>query len=298
MKILVTGASGFIGSRLWPALVAAGCDVRLMSRRKEEAAPHEVELVYGDLSKKESLATALKGVDTVFYLVHSLDASKEQFDRVDRELAANFVAAAKDAGVRRVIYLSGLGEARGEQPLSLHLESRKEIGRILQKGDFATTILRAAIIIGAGGASFETLRFIVKTQPVIPVIPELDTKCQPIALENVIDYLVGCVFEEQTAGHSYDIGGPEVMSYRQILEGFAEAIGDVNLFLPVPYYSSKLASMLIGSLSTLKSDVVFALLEGLGNEVICQENSLRELIPLKLIPYRKAVNIAMKESSR
>jgi len=291
-SVLIAGATGFIGHHLSRKLTESGYTLRGLSRRKSHPSAG-VEWVEADLLQPATLPEALHGIDTVYYLVHSLDAGVEHFADRDREAAGNFTDAADKAGVRRVIYLSGLGHAQAA--LSEHLRSRGEVAAILRQGSFATTVLRAAIIIGAGGASYELIRFLVKTQPVIPDLKGLETRCQPIALSNVIGYLAGCLREEKTTGDTFDIGGPQILSYRQMLEGFARAAGDVNLFLPVPFFSSRLTAWMLGLLSPVKAETALALLQGLDNEVICRENRIRDLIPQALIPYEQAVRMALAE---
>lgn len=294
-KILVTGAGGFIGRRLVDRLLAEGYPLRCLSRRKVTASSAGVENVIADLLDPDSLGASLNGIDTAYYLVHSLDAGEKDFAAKDRAATENFVAAAERAKLRRVIYLSGLG---AHEELSDHLRSRHEVGEILRRGHFATTVLRAAVIIGAGGSSFEMLRFLVRTQPVIPDLPGLRTPCQPIAVDNVIGYLAGCLNVEATAGETFDIGGPEILSYREMLEHLAQVAGHVNLYFPTPVFSAWLTSRLIGLLSPVKSEVALALLKGLNNEVVCRENRIRELIPEPLIPYDRAVALALEEIAR
>lgn len=291
-KILVTGAGGFIGRRLVDKLLAEGYPLRCLSRKKGAAPSAGVENVIADLLYPESLRFSLNGIDTAYYLVHSLDAGEKNFAAKDRAAAENFVAAAERAKLRRVIYLSGLG---AHEELSEHLRSRHEVGEILRRGNFATTVLRAAVIIGAGGSSFEILRFLVRTQPVIPDLPGLRTRCQPIAVDNVIGYLAGCLSAEATAGATFDIGGPEILSYREMLEHLAQVAGHVNLYFPTPVFSAWLSSRLIGLLSPVKSEVALALIKGLNNEVVCRENRIRERIPEPLIPYDRAVALALEE---
>jgi len=294
-KILVTGASGFIGRRLVDKLLAEGYPLRCLSRRQGAAPSAGVENVTADLLDPKSLGAALDGIDTAYYLVHSLDAGEKEFAARDRAAAGNFVAAAERTRLRRVIYLSGLG---AHEQLSEHLRSRHEVGEILGRGSFATTVLRAAVIIGAGGSSFEMLRFLVRTQPVIPDLPGLRTRCQPIAVDNVIGYLAGCLSTEATAAATFDIGGPEILSYREMLEHLAQVAGHVNLYFPTPIFSAWLTSRLIGLLSPVKSEVALALLKGLNNEVVCRENLIRELIAEPLIPYDRAVALALAEIAR
>ena len=291
-KILVTGATGFIGRRLVDKLRAENYPVRCLSRRARFDLPEGVETTVADLLEPESLTYCLNGIDTAYYLVHSLAEGAQAFAARDRAAAENFTAAAERSRVGRVIYLSGLG---AHEDLSEHLRSRQEVAEILRQGNFAVTELRAAIIIGAGGSSFEILRFLVRTQPVIPDLPGLQTRCQPIAVDNVIDYLVGCLEAEATAGQSFDIGGPDILSYREMLEHLARVAGQVNLYFPTPVFSAWLTSRLIGLLTPVDDEVALALLRGLNNEVICRDNRIRDLLPVPLIPYDRAVALALEE---
>lgn len=291
--VLVTGASGFIGRRLASALVKNGWRVRCMVRRDASGLAEGVELVRADMLSRDSLLPALQGVETAFYLVHSMGGGRGGFKRRDREAAANFVWAAEKNGVRRVIYLGGLGET-GDN-LSEHLKSRLEVADILRSGGFATTFLRAAVIIGAGGASFELVRGLVERLPVMITPRWVQTRCQPIAVDDVISYLEGCLADERTAGRTFDIGGPEILSYREMLERFALLEGRRLLIVPVPVLTPRLSSYWVALFSPVSPSVSMPLIEGLRNEVICRDNSIRDLIPLRLIPYDDAVRRALPE---
>lgn len=290
-RLLIVGSSGFIGRRLAAKLAGRNLPLRCLARQVEESQPG-IEAVAADLLDKAALTRVLQGVDTAYYLVHSLNAGEKNFAKHDRTAAENFVAAAEACGLQRLIYLSGLGQPQND--LSPHLRSRAEVADILCSGTYQTTVLRAAIIIGAGGASFEILRFLVKTQLLLPEIEWLATRCQPIAVTNVVNYLVGCLDDERTAAQSFDIGGPDILTYREMLEIFAEVAHTKNLFLPIPGYTPRIAASLIGALSSINSNVALALLEGMANEVICTEGRIRQLIPQRLVPYADAVRKALK----
>lgn len=293
-KVLITGATGFIGRRLTVTLLSQGHDLRCLVRGDASSLPDSVEVVRGDMLDRDSLVTALQGVDTAYYLVHSMAGGRAGFEQRDRDAATNFVFAAEQCGVRRVIYLSGLGEL-GDN-LSEHLKSRREVADILKSGSFATTVLRAAVIIGAGGASFELVRGLVERLPIMITPLWVSTRCQPIAISDVIGYLVGCLSDDRTAGRVFDIGGPDIMTYRKMMERFAAIVGKRLWILPVPVLTPRLSSYWVALFSPIKPSVSMPLIEGLSNEVICQDTSIRELIPLQLTPYDQAVQQALKES--
>jgi uncharacterized protein YbjT (DUF2867 family) len=293
-KILITGATGFIGRRLIDALLLQGQDLRCLVRTDTSSLPGNVETVRGDMFDYNSLVAALQGVDTAYYLVHSMSAGRAGFEQRDRDAATNFVSAAEQCHVRRVIYLGGLGEL-GDN-LSEHLKSRREVADILKSGSFATTVLRAAVIIGAGGASFELVRGLVERLPIMITPLWVSTRCQPIAVSDVIGYLTGCLKDDRTAGRVFDIGGPDIITYRYMMERFAALKGKRLWILPVPVLTPRLSSYWVALFSPIKPSVSMPLIEGLSNEVICQDNSIKELIPLQLTPYDQAVQQALKES--
>lgn len=289
--VLITGASGFIGRRLAARLAASGYRLRCMVRRAADGLPDGVETVAGDLLAPLSLGAVMAGIDTVFYLVHSMGGGRAGFERRDREAARNFVAAAERAGVRRVIYLGGLGETGDD--LSEHLRSRLEVAGILRSGSFATTVLRAAVIIGAGGASFEMIRSLVERLPVMITPRWVQTRCQPIAVDDVIAYLAGCLTDERTAGGIFDIGGPEVLTYREMMEHLARIDRRRLFILPVPVLTPRLSSYWVGLITPVSPSVSMPLIEGLKNEVVCRDDGIRRLLPLALTPYDEAVRRAL-----
>lgn len=291
--ILITGANGFIGRRLTTALLAGGHRIRCLVRKASSQIPQGFETCIGDLLEPATLTVALEGVDTAYYLVHSMAGGRAGFEHRDHDAAENFVRAAEKAAVRRVIYLGGLGETGDE--LSEHLKSRLEVASILRTGKFATTFLRAAVIVGAGGASFELVRGLVKRLPVMITPRWVSTRCQPIAVNDVVAYLAGCLTDERTAGQTYDIGGPEVITYRDMMERFARLEDKHLLIIPVPVLTPKLSSYWVALFSPVPPSVSMPLIEGLSNEVICRENSIRDLIPLQLTSYDTAVQQALAE---
>ncbi|HEY6009289.1 MAG TPA: NAD(P)H-binding protein [Geobacteraceae bacterium] len=292
-RVLVTGATGFIGRRLVQALAAEGYRLRVLVRRVDAQVPPGVEVAVGDLLERQGLDAALAGVDTAFYLVHSMAAGRAGFERRDRQAAENFCVAADRAGLRRLIYLGGLGEAGNG--LSEHLASRREVADILRRGRFLTTCLRAAVIIGAGGASYEMIKVLVRRLPVMITPRWVSTRCQPIAVGDVVRYLVGCLCDERTAGETFDIGGPEILSYRQMMERFARLENRALFIVPVPLLTPKLSSYWVGLITPVRPSISMPLIEGVKNEVVCRDNRLRAFLPFPLTPYDEAVKIALAE---
>ncbi len=208
----------------------------------------------------------------------------------------NFVAAANAAGVERTIYLGGLGET-GDN-LSHHLASRLEVAEILRSGNFKTTFLRAAVIIGYGGASYDMVHSLVKRLPVMITPRWVSTRNQPIAVSDVIAYLAGCLEESATVGDTFDIGGPKILTYKEMMERFAAIEGKKILIIPVPVLTPKLSSYWVGLVTPVKSAIAIALIEGLKNEVICRDNRIRDLIPFRLTPFDEALTTALAEQRK
>lgn len=286
--VLVTGANGFIGRLLTQALLTEdNLQIRCLVRKPGEPFDQSIEIMQGDLLEPATLPPVMAGVDTAYYLVHAMAGGRSGFERRDRDAAENFVRAAEKAGVRRVIYLGGLGETGDD--LSEHLKSRLEVADILRSGKFATTFLRAAIIIGAGGASFEMVKALVERLPFMITPRWVTTLCQPIAVEDVISYLVGCLKDERTTGGTFDIGGPDVITYKEMMEHFGLILGRSLYILPVPVLSPRLSSYWVGFITPVAPSVSMPLIEGLKNEVVCREHAIRSLIPLQLTSYEDAV---------
>lgn len=304
-RVLILGATGFIGLRLLPLLLDKGVSPRLLVRTpskvpEEARANRNVTIVRGDLLTREGLNEALEGIDTAFYLVHSM-GGKSLFRNIgyaekDKRAARNFIKAADASGLKRIIYLGALGE-KGEE-LSEHLRSRAEVAEILASGKAKATILRAAIIIGAGGASFEMLRYLVERLPVMVCPKWIETKIQPIALLDVLRYLVGCMESPETEGRTFDICGPDIMSYREMMLNYAEARGLAErLIFKVPFLTPLLSAYWVDLVTPVPSGVAHPLIEGLKNDVICRDDSIKSLIPFTLTPFKEAVRIAFSEET-
>ena len=301
-RVLVLGATGFVGRRLLPELLGKDVKLRLLvrdpSKLREVSPESTTDVVEGDLLTGEGLERALQGVRTAYYLVHSMGGrsifQNREYAEKDKKAADNFVRAADAGGLKRIIYLGALGEQGDE--LSEHLKSRADIATILSSGRVAATILRAAIIIGAGGASFEMLRYLVERLPVMVCPKWIDTRIQPIVLKDVLQYLVGCLFHPETAGMSYDIGGPEILTYREMMQYYAEARGlPQRLIFRVPLLTPLLSSYWVDLVTPVPSGIAHPLIEGLKNEVVCRENRIEQLIPIQKTPFKEGVRIAFSE---
>lgn len=294
MRVLVTGATGFVGGRLVPALVEAGHEVVALTRDASRYdAPEGVTVAEGDVLEYGSFEDALEGVDAAYYLIHSMQAGDE-FEERDRRGARNFAQAASEAGLERVVYLGGLGEDRNE--LSKHLRSRREVEYILEEGDYDLTTLRAAIIIGDGSASFDVIRQLGSRLPFMITPKWVRTPCQPIAIDDVIAYLVGVLDVPATAGNTFEIGGPEVFTYQEILAKVTERIlGFRPLIIPVPVLTPKLSAYWIGLVTDVSTSVATPLIHGLKNSVVVNDTRIRTFVPIELTPFDEAVEKALGE---
>jgi uncharacterized protein YbjT (DUF2867 family) len=297
---LVTGATGYVGGRLVPELLQAGYRVRATARAVERmrirpwASDPRVELVASDVLDPDSLRRATDGAWAAYYLVHSMAPGISGFSDTDRQAARHMADAAAAAGLRRLIYLGGLGEDTGD--LSEHLRSRAEVADVLQSGSVPVTVLRAAMLMGSGSASFEIVRYLVDRLPVMITPRWLATISQPIAITNALAYLVGCLKREETAGETYDIGGPDLVTYRTLLGIYAEEAGlRKPLIIPVPVLTPRLSSYWINFVTPVPAAVAQPLAEGLRNPTICKDNRIREIIPQRLLTPREAIRRALEE---
>lgn len=294
MRVLVTGATGFVGSRLLSPLLDAGHEVTVLVRdAKRYTGPADVRVVEGDLLDPGSFDDALS-VDAAYYLVHSM-GSGDDFAERDRRAAQNFADAASEAGVERVIYLGGLGEER--EDLSRHLESRREVERVLSQGTYDLTTLRAAIIVGEGSASFDMIEQLVSTLPVMVTPRWVRTDCQPIAIADVILYLVGVLDHPETAGDTYEIGGPDVLTYEEIMRRTARHLGRKLFIVPVPVLTPKLSSHWVGFVTDVPNSVARPLIDGLKNPVVVRDTRLQELLDVEPTPFDVAVARALDKES-
>jgi uncharacterized protein YbjT (DUF2867 family) len=297
--VLVTGATGYVGGRLVPELLARGYQVRVMVRaaspEHRERWP-DAEIVVADATDEAALWRALEGINTAYYLIHSMLLGAKEFALADICAAMNFAKVAEGRNLERIIYLGGLGDVQA--PMSPHLQSRMAVALELQRGLVPTTILRAAVIVGSGSASYEIAKHLVDRVPVHLLPRWARTNCQPIGIRDVIKYLVGVLEMPETAGESYDIGGPDRLTYEKMLRILADLLGRRRLFVRTPISSTRLYAYAAGLLTPVPAPIVRSLLEGGRTPVVCQESEITRVVPFRPITYREALVGAMSREEQ
>ncbi len=302
MRIFVTGASGYIGGRLVPRLLEKGhevvCGVR--DPRKLAARPwishSNLTVVQVDANDADCLAECMCGCEVAYYLIHSMLAVGPKYREHDRSLALNFASAASTAQVKRLIYLGGLGETGAG--LSEHLKSRREVEDALCSTNVPVTVLRAAMIIGSGSASFEILRYLVARLPVMVTPRWVSTECQPIAVRDVMHYLTECLSVPGTIGKTLDIGGPDVLTYRDLMQIMARSLGlRKRVVIPVPVLTPRLSSLWIHLVTPIDRHIARPLAEGLRNRVVCRSEDAKRLMPQELLTVKEAIDAALGKAT-
>lgn len=299
-KILVTGATGYIGGRLIPRLLAEGESLRTLVRDSFHAQDkpwvNEVELVEGNVLEPDTLAPVLEGIETAYYLIHSMSASEKGFEDRDRQAAENFAQAAAAAGVKHIVYLGGLGNAN--KTMSKHLRSRQETGATLAEAGVPVTEFRAAIIVGSGSISFEMIRYLTERLPVMITPKWVDTKVQPIAIRDVLAYLLEARDRIPKDHEIVEIGGPEVLTYKDLMMKYAEVRGLNRTMIPVPVLSPRLSSYWVNLVTPIPSAIATPLVEGLTSEVIVNHPEAAEAYDVEPIPYKEAVAYALNRAEQ
>ncbi len=293
MRVLVTGASGFVGGRLCPALEAAGHQVLAMTRHPESYGGAG-KAVPGDVHDPASLADALAGCEAAYYLVHSLGDA--DFQRRDADAARTFAAAAAEAGVGRIVYMGGLGDDADD--LSAHLRSRREVEELLGSAGVPVTTLRAGIIVGHGGISWEMTRQLVEHLPAMITPRWVRTRTQPIAIADVVRYLVEVLGVPETAGRAFDVGGPDVLEYVEMMRRVAAIEGRTLIIVPVPLLSPQLSSRWLSLVTSVDVQTGRSLIDSMSNEVVVRDPSIRDLVPFEPMGYDDAVLAALGERAK
>ena len=297
-KVLVTGATGYIGGELIPELVARGYDVKIMVRSMrpeyKERWP-SVEICVADVLDYEQLAHAFVGIQSAYYLIHSF-YSRDCFQEVDLKAARNFQKAADAHNLERIIYLGGLGDKKKD--LSDHLRSRIMVAESLRDGKTPVTFLKAAVIIGSGSSSYQIIKHLVSNCPLFIFPSWAKSRCQPIAIRDSINYLVGCLEKKETIGNTYDIGGPDIVTYSEMFKLQAQTVGKKRLFINSPFSSVGLYSKITAIFTPISSELIRVLFESCKDNVICSDSSIKELIPIHLIGHAEALERAILRESQ
>lgn len=294
MKILLTGANGYVGKRLLPELLQEGHEITCCVRNKsrlglDEITLKKIKIWEVDFLDEIVLQNLPSNFDVAYYLIHSMSASTQDFDVMEAKAAHNFNTYMKAIGVKQVIFLTGIVN---EAKLSKHLQSRSDVEDILNKGHFALTALRAGIIVGSGSSSFEIIRDLCEKIPIMITPKWVLTKAQPIAIRDVMKCLIGIINREDCYNQSFDIGGPDIMSYKDMLLNYAK-VRKINLWLiPVPFLSPKLSSYWLYFVTSTSYKLAVNLVDSMSMEVICKDQRLQELLDLKPISYVEAINLA------
>ena len=293
--ILVTGATGYVGGRLVPRLVEKGYKVRAIARDASRLMNRweGVEIVQGDVLNKDSLQNVFKDVDTAYYLIHSMGGEGE-FSKTDIRAAENFASTVEQQGVNRIIYLGGLSSS--EEQLSKHLTSRLQTGDTLRKFGVPVTEFQAGVIVGSGSLSFEMIRYLTERLKFMITPKWVNTKTQPIAIRDVLRYLVDALTIEKSKGEIIEIGGEDILTYKELMRIYAQVRGLKRYFIKVPVLTPRLSSHWIGLVTPLPSRIAKPLVDGLKNELICKSTKAKELFNFKTISYKEAVQLALQRN--
>ncbi len=294
MNVLVTGATGYIGGRIVPRLLARGATVRCFARDsgRLHGRFEGAEIVTGDVFEHDDLVRAMQGIDVAYYLIHSMTNSRGDFAASDRIAAKTFGDAAREAGVKRIIYLGGLGDP--SKDLSHHLRSRQEVGEILRLSGVGVTEFRAAVIVGSGSASFEMMRYLTERLPVMVAPKWVDTRCQPIAIRDVLSYLVGELDQAREGNVIREIGGADAITYKEMMMRYAKIRGLTRRLIVVPFFTPRLSSAWIHLVTPIPSSIARPLVDGLMNEVVVNHDEARSEFPsITPLGYDEAIEFAL-----
>ncbi|RZL62348.1 MAG: SDR family oxidoreductase [Pedobacter sp.] len=297
MKILLTGANGYIGTRLLPLLLDERHQVVCMVRDKRRFAAQsdltdQVQIISGDLLNVDTLTEIPNDIDAAYYLVHSMSSSEEGFSDLEKKSSENFSNAIKKTNCKQIIYLTGIAN---DEHLSKHLGSRLAVEEELKSSGIACTILRAAIIIGSGSASFEIIRDLTEKIPVMVAPKWVKTKCQPIGIRDVLGYLMGVLHNEKAFNETFDIGGPDILTYRDMLLGYANERGLKRWIITVPVLTPKLSSLWLNLITPVPYSLARSLVDSMKNEVVCKDDRIKNVVPRQCLTYSEALHLAFEK---
>ena len=297
MKILLTGANGYIGTRLLPLLLKENYEVVCMVRDKRRFISHadptaRITIISGDLLNLDSLSEIPEDIDAAYYLVHSMSSSDQGFSDMERKSSENFSAVIRKTRCKQIIYLTGIAN---DEHLSKHLGSRLAVEDELKSSNIACTILRAAIIIGSGSASFEIIRDLTEKIPVMVAPKWVKTLCQPIGIRDVLAYLIGVLNNNKAYNETFDIGGPDVLSYRNMLLGYAKERALKRWIITVPVLTPRLSSLWLNMITPVPYSLARSLVDSMKNEVVCKDNRIQQVVPRKCLTYAQALHLAFEK---
>ncbi len=297
MKVLLTGANGYIGTRLLPLLLEDGHEIICMVRDKrrfisESDLSDQVKIITGDLLDAASLNEIPEDIDAAYYLVHSMSSSQSGFSDMEKASSGNFSSAIKKTNCKQIIYLTGIAN---DEHLSKHLGSRLAVEEELKSSGKACTILRAAIIIGSGSASFEIIRDLTEKIPFMITPKWVETKCQPIGIRDVLAYLIGVLHHEEAYHQTFDIGGPDILTYKEMLLGYAKERGLKRWIFTVPVLTPRLSSLWLNMITPVPYSLARSLVDSMKNEVVCKDNRIKEVVPRKCLTYAEALHLAFEK---
>lgn len=293
MKILILGATGYIGRNLLPEILKLGHSVRCLIRNPIKINNSEIEIIKGDAGSIRDLGLAMEEIDCVYYLIHSMSSSTKEFVTLDSELADNVVKTAVAAGVKRIIYLGALGKKEIAQ--SPHLKSRHQVAEILRSSKIPITEFRAAVVVGNGSASFQMIKYLVNRLPVMVCPKWINLKTQPIYIDDVIYYLINCLSQPQTINTVIDIGGPDILSYLEMMKIVAQELNLKRLIFTVPVLTPKLSSHWVNLVTPISSYLASSLIESVRSETICENNVAQSMFNHNPISFREAVRLSLKQ---
>ena len=293
MKILVLGGTGYVGSNLVPRLVRDGHRVRCLVRDPARATFDDVDVVPGDASDASAVDAAVEGCEGIVYLIHSMSGRGMEFEELDRRIAESVASAARTHGVKQIVYLGGLGKRDTDQ--TPHLRSRHEVAEILRGSGVPVTELRAAVVIGAGSASFEMIKALVARLPVMICPKWVNVKTQPIAIEDVLEYIRRSLDTPEASGSTIDIGGTDVLSYRDMMLTVGRLMGLRRLIIPVPVLTPWLSSHWVNLVTTVSAPLARALIESVRSETVCEDDAALRLFDFTPIGFEEAAGRALGE---